>query len=63
MQLKGDGFLLQGPQFPIRGHPFPLQASVPLTGALLNGLMAGHTPGFNCTGPRGASKNIGLGRT
>ena len=27
------------------------------------GSIVGHSPGFICTGPRGASKNIGLGRT
>ena len=37
--------------------------SVPLTGALSNCLVVGHSPGFNCIGPRGASKNIDLGRT
>ena len=32
-------------------------------GALFNCLTVGHTPGFNYMGLRGASKNIGLGRT
>ena len=71
VQLKGGRFLLQGPRFPIRGPRFPIRghrfpdtgASVPLTGALLNCLIVGHSPDFNCIGPRGASKNIGLGRT
>ena len=26
-------------------------------------VIAGHSPGFNCIGPRGASKKIGLGQT
>ena len=37
--------------------------SVPLTGALVNCLIVGHSSGFNCIGERGASKNIGLDRT
>ena len=28
----------------------------------MNCLIVGHSPGFNCIGSRGASKNIGLGR-
>ena len=44
--------------------PVPVtEPSVPLTGALFYCLIVGHSPGFNCVGPRGASKNIGLGRT
>ena len=41
----------------------PYGPSVPLTGALSNCLIVGRSPGFNCIGPRNASKNIGLGRT
>ena len=37
--------------------------SVPLRGALLDCLIVGHSPGLNCIGPRGASKDIGFGRT
>ena len=37
--------------------------SVPLTGALFDCLIVGHSPGFTCIGPWGASKNTGLGRT
>ena len=33
------------------------------TGALFHCLTVGHSPGFKCIGPRGASRNIGLGRT
>ena len=63
MQLKGARFLLQGPWFPLRAIGPPYRPSVPLTEALFNCLIVGHSPGFNCTGPRGASKNVGLGRT
>ena len=48
---------LTGPSVPVTGP------SLPLTRALSNCLIVGHSPGFNCIGPRGASKNIGLGRT
>ena len=37
--------------------------SVPLLGALLNRLFVTHSPCFNCIGPLGASKNIGLAQT
>ena len=48
VELKGARFLLQGPRFPYRaiGSPY----------------IVGHSSGFNCTGPRGASKKIGLGQ-
>ena len=46
-----------------RGHRSPLQALGSPYRGLFNCLIVGHIPGFNCTGPRGASKNIGLGRT
>ena len=61
VQLKGARFLLQGPRFPFTGP------SVPLTGPrfllrepffFFDCLVVGHSPGFNCIGPRGASKNI-----
>ena len=45
----GPSVLLTGPQF--------------LLEALLNCLIVGHRIGFNCIGPRGTSKNIGLGQT
>ena len=66
MQLKevscnGARFLLQGPRFPIWGHSFP--SSVALTGDLFNCLIVGHSPGSNCIGPQGASKNFGLTTT
>ena len=61
MQLKK--VVCQGPRFPLRGHRFPYRPSVPLTGALFNCPIVGHSPGFNCIGPRGASKSIGLGQT
>ena len=35
--------------------------SVPLTGLRFS--LQGHSPGFSCIGPLGASKSIGLGRT
>ena len=57
VQLKGGAVPLMGPSVPLTG---PL---VPLTGALFNCLIVGHSPDFNCIGRRGASKNIGLGRT
>ena len=67
MQLKGfrakARFLLQGPRFPIRGHRFPLQALGSPWRGPFNCLIVGHNPGFNCIGPRGVSKNIGLGLT
>ena len=55
MQLKpapvrGPLVLLTGPRFP-------------LMGALFSCLIVGHSPGFDCIGPRGASKNIGLAQT
>ena len=43
------------------GGSVPLtEPSVPLTGALFNCLIVGHSRGFNCIGPRGASKNIAV---
>ena len=48
--------MLQGPRFPLRGHQFLVQALGSAYGALLNCLIVGH-------GPRGDSKNVGLGRT
>ena len=57
MQLKGGPVPVTGPSVLLTGP------SVPLTGALFNCVIVGRSPGFNCTGPRGASKNIGLGRT
>ena len=48
---------LMGPSVPVTGPRFPVQ------GALFNCLIVGHSPGFNCIGPRGASENIGLGQT
>ena len=50
MQLKGLRAINRGP-VPVTGP------SVPLLGALFNCLLVGHSPGFNCIGPRGASKN------
>ena len=56
MQLKGPGSCYRA-----LGSPYgPL---VPLTGALFSCLIVGHSPGFNCIGLWGASKNIGLGWT
>ena len=57
VQLKGAGSC-----YGATGSPH--RPSVPLKGALFNCLIVGHSPGFNCIGPRGgASKTIGLGRT
>ena len=50
VQLKGGRFLLQGPR-------------IPLQRALFDFLIVGHSPGFNCIGPLGTSKDVGLGRT
>ena len=68
MQLKGvfckgggSCYKALGSWYGAIGSPY--RPSVPHTGALFNCLIVGHIPGFNCTGPRGASKNIGLGRT
>ena len=70
MQLKRVSCKKKGPGSCCRalGSPYgaigpPYWPSVPLTEALFNCLIVGHSPDFNCTGPRGASKNIGLGRT
>ena len=64
MQLKGGAVPVTGPSVPLTGPSVPLTGLlVPLTGALFNCLIVGHSPGFNCIGLRGASKNIGLGRT
>ena len=62
MQLKegpGSSFRALGSQYGAIGSPY--RPSVPLTEALFNCQIVGHSPGFNCVGPRGASKNIGLG--
>ena len=48
-----------GPSVPLTGPPFPLRGG----GGLFNCLIVGHSLGFNCIGPWGASKTIGLGRT
>ena len=56
MQLKGVSCNQNGPGSSYRA------LSSPYGGALFNCLIVGHSPGFNCIGPRGASKNIGLGR-
>ena len=70
MQLKGFCAIkrgpvpVTGPSVPDTGPSVPLtEPSVPLTGAFFNCLIVGQGPGFNCMGPRSASKNIGLGRT
>ena len=71
LQLKGHFRQLKGPSVPVTGGgggSVPLTGpsaggSVALTWALLNCLIVGHSPGLSCIGPRGASKNIGLGRT
>ena len=64
MQLKRGPVPVTGPSVPDTGPSVPdTGPSFPLTGALCNCLIVGHSPGFNCIGPRGASKNIGLGRT
>ena len=53
-----------GPRFPLQAIGSPYTPSVPLTlWTLLNCLIVGHSPGFDCIGPQGATKNIGLGRT
>ena len=72
MKLKGFCAIKRGPVpvtgplgSPYRaiGSPYraigsPYRPSVPLTGALLLSNCRSQ-PGFNCIGPRGASKNIG----
>ena len=63
MQLKGPGSCYRALGSPYRAIGSPFGPSAPLTGALLNCLIVGQSPGFNCIGPRGASKNIGLGQT
>ena len=63
VQLKGARFLLQALGSPYGAISSPCRPSVPLTGALFNCLIVGHSSGFNCIGLRGASKNKGLGRT
>ena len=60
---KGFRAIKRGP-VPVTGPSVPLTGPlVPLTGALFNCRIVGHSLGFNCIGLRGASKNIGLGRT
>ena len=63
MQLKGFRAITRGPVPATEPSVPDTGPLVPLTGALFNCLIVGHSPGFNCRGPRGASKNIGLGRT
>ena len=47
-----------GPSFPLSGPSVPLTSPrFPLRGGLFNYLIVGHSPGFNCIFPRGASKN------
>ena len=64
LQLKWGLFLLHcnralGSQYGAIGSPY--RPWVPLTGALFNCLIVGHSLDFNFIGPRGASKNIVLG--
>ena len=56
VQSKGGPASVTGPSVPLTGA---IGSRVPVTGALLIVTV----PGFNCIGPRGASKNIGLGQT
>ena len=63
MQLKGSGSRYRALGSPYGALGSPYRPSVPLTGALSNCLIVGHSPDFNCIGPRYASKNIGLGWT
>ena len=70
MQLKGVRAIkrglvpVTGPSVPLTGPSVPLTGPrFPLRGPFFNCLIVGHSPGFNCIGPRGASKNRGLGRT
>ena len=47
--------MFQGPWFPLRGRRFPLEALGSPDGALYC-LIVGHSLGFDCIGPRGASR-------
>ena len=57
MQVKGTHFLLQIPQFPLWAMGSLYRPSVPHTGVFFNCLIVGHTAGFDCIGPQGASKS------
>ena len=61
--IKRGPVSVTGPRVPLPGHRFHLQAFGSPCGGPLNCLIVGHTAGFNCIGPRGASKGIGLGHT
>ena len=62
--IKRGPVLVTGPPVPGTGPSVPLTGPLfPIRGPLFNSLIVGHNPGFHCIGPRGASKNIGLGRT
>ena len=51
MQTKrGFRAIKRGPRFPVRAIGFPY-------GGPFNCLIVAHSPGFNCIGPTGASKN------
>ena len=63
MQLKGGPVPVTGPSVPLTGPSVPLTAPRFPYVALFSCLIVGHSPGFNCIGLRGASKNVGFGRT
>ena len=56
MQLRGGPVPVAGPSVPLTAPSVPLTGPLfPLRGPFFNCPIVGHSPGFNCVGPRGAS--------
>ena len=58
--VRGPSVPLVGPSVPLTGPQFPLRG--PFFNCLIVADLSVTAGAFNCIGPQGASKNVGLGR-